>query len=177
APRPFHLHAEEERRHHQDEGADQHGQRQPPHPAHAEKGNADQDKRRQHHEDDLARDEVKAFQPDALGDRRARREGQDHAQSHPVQQGFEQPAGDRPPPGADETAVGAAYHGVSPSIISTPSRALTASRNAAPRASKFLYWSKLAQAGDRRTTGSGAGSSAASRAACSTATGIVSEIS
>jgi hypothetical protein len=36
----------------------------------------------------------------------------------------------------------------------TPSRPATSATKASPRTSKFLNWSKLAQAGDSKTTGS-----------------------
>ncbi len=54
--------------------------------------------------------------------------------------------------------------------------AATSWRNVSPRTSKFRNWSKLAQAGDRRTTSSSP-VRAASRAASSTATSNVPEIS
>src|SRR5690606_39588210 len=56
-----------------------------------------------------------------------------------------------------------------------PSSASTASRKASPLISKLRYWSKLAQAGESRTTASVASSCAASCAACSSAASSRSE--
>jgi hypothetical protein len=53
--------------------------RQPPHLPRVEEGDRSIAERRDH-EDDLARGEMEAVEPDALGDRRARREGQHDAE-------------------------------------------------------------------------------------------------
>src|SRR5262249_47301539 len=50
-----------------------------------------------------------------------------------------------------------------------PRSARTSSRNLSPRTSKLRYWSKEAQAGDSRTTGSATSDASASAAASSTA--------
>src|SRR5690606_14728493 len=105
------------------------------------------------------------------------RERQHDAQHHQCQEGGQEPAVDRPPPVGDRSPFDAAHHHCVPPIGVTPSSWCTAARNASPRTSKFLNWSKLAQAGESSTTLSSAGSAAASPAACSTAASSVPEIS
>src|SRR5690606_12979765 len=171
------LHAEEKCRDHQNKGTDQHQEREATHLARIEERDADHDADGRKHKDDLSCDEVEAFQANALGHGRTCREGEHNAQSHQHQKCREEPAVNRPPPGGDAACIGPADHWFVPPIGSTPSRARTISRNASPRTSKFLNWSKLAQAGERRTTGSACVASLASRLACSTAAAIVPEIS
>src|SRR5690606_20361990 len=132
---------------------------------------------RRYHEDDLALGEMEAVEPDALGHRRARREGQDDAQPHQRQERRQEPAIHRPPPDRNRAPVQTTCHQRAPLMSVIPLRAPTAVLKASPRTSKFLNWSKLAQAGDSSTAASPPPSRTASRAACSTATARVPEIS
>src|SRR5690606_23802492 len=150
---------------------------QPPYLPCVQKRHTDHDHDRRQHENDLARDEVKTFKADTLRHGGACGKGEDDTKAQQHQEGRKKPAVDRPPPCGDRAAIGAADHGFVPPIGSTPSRPRTISRNASPLTSKFLNWSKLAQAGDRRMTASPPVSREASCVACSTATATVPELS
>src|SRR5690606_11237952 len=104
------------------------------------------------HEHHLPRDEVIAVEADALGHRRRGGEGEHDPQPHQRQEGGEEPPVYRPPPVGDRASIDAADHQSVPPVRaeagSTPASASAAVRKASPRTSKFLNWSKLAQAGD-----------------------------
>ena len=83
--------------------------------ARVEEGDDSIARERRDHEDDLARREMEAVEADALGDRRARREGQHDAEPHQRQEGGQEPAVDGPPPVGDGAAVETAAASVHPS--------------------------------------------------------------
>src|SRR5690606_27545028 len=129
----------------------------------------DHDHQRRQHEHHLPRDEMIAVEADALGHRRRGGEGQHDPQPHQREEGGEEPAVDGPPPVGDRASVDTADHQSLPPAGATSASASAALRKASPRTSKFLNWSKLAQAGDNSTTASSASSFAASSAASETA--------
>ncbi len=112
APRPFDLGAEERRHRDQHDADDEHDERQLADFARRQKRGRDQDGDGRNEEHHLAVDEMERVEPDARGDRRARREAQHDAAEHQrAERGERQPV-DRAPPFAQRCRLRARGHGV-----------------------------------------------------------------
>src|SRR6185437_1205477 len=81
--------------------------------------------------------EMHAVVADPLGDRRARRHGENGAEADQHGEGDEAPAVDRPPPARDRALIDAGE-----AHRRSPGNPATSARKASPRASKSANWSK-----------------------------------
>src|SRR5690606_16917314 len=164
---------------HQDQHHGHDDERQPPDLPRIEKGHGQHRAGPQQGKDDLAGGKVERIETNPLGHGGACRKGQDNTEPHEREERSQKPAIHGPPPHGDRASVKTAYlgHQRVPPTGWTPFMDCTACLKASPRISKFLNWSKLAQAGESSTTASLPSSAAASAAACSTAASSVPAIS